>query len=1159
MALLPRLRLYRAEGNAAEAAEFFNELLPGRVVTVHYGDDRGMWHEREELASGADGDGHDMASLTLGATPARQRPAGRVYRFRAYPTEAELLQLVRAARRAARDADLVVSEPPYYMRDAEVLGDGATVSFGGAPGFYRRMARKAPPPGMSWIAAKTVTGETQKGDEITPGVGDVLWGESGLHGLSSGFIVPMELEVLDDFPLSGERSYEWLFEHIVEHGGTPEDVDQVDGSNLACVEVVARAYQLVEETMGGMKVGGVEHYIGRSNQSARRGVAVAPGLAKCATEQLAKETEIQKQRRKCFNLLGGYTAPQCTPERPSDLGDLLLPRVRGLHRQMEAPAGASAQEACSELSGRPCLHYDTSNDLPLRSDAPRFVSWPNLGNEPGWLADRLGPRDRCSLLDLDHALLLPPRSFDAVAEEGGGPTLYMDPVLERDCALYIESVKSGISRGVFVPGKTRVEGVGVFFVAEDFLIRMVLDCRRSNQRFQPSPPVSLFSAAGFADLEVPLGTSLYFAGVDVQSAFYQRKLPAYLRPLFCLPVVAAGELGVGELDGHRVAPWARLYPQLAAAPMGWSWALYFAQRARERALDQRPPAHSLYVDNALVVGTDREEVARVRQLASQTLEAAGLAVHDESDAAEAMVMLGRQLEGRPARATLAPRRFWKLRLGIGFLLQRRPWVTSRDIDHLLGHCTFAALCRRESLGCFGAVYGFVQQGYQRARPLWASARKELMIFRGILIALEARLDAPWSPQVVVADACETGRASAPAAWGVADVAAAGRWHERWRFRRAREGDGTLRPRDRAARTAAAALLEADPSHAALRGESSKNFPDVSAHYLRRSKWKLMRYVPTFRKVPMHREEARGDLHAVKLILSGADSWGKKHAVFGGNLALALALSKGLRGAAAETAHAGAATGCATGPGCSVARAARRSCGASRDSGRVPRSLAPRVRLARAVGLLTRRLEARPFLPSFAPPTSAAVPTRELLGSGGQARGTTRQLSIAETAALGKRSRHQYRNLLEQFLMASELPTLGAAAPLLDAAVVRFFDELYLAGKAASTGEKLIAAIAMRVPDYQFKGRLRLCRIGGKKEMALYWLLMVDTYLRPGEAFRLTKGQMVPSQAEMPNVTIHISPDYLKRPAQAVWSPMTTAARAYCMRANVELHVQRNSV
>eukprot|EP00959_Pyramimonas_sp_CCMP1952_P350746 7348627-Pyramimonas_sp.AAC.1 len=64
--------------------------------------------------------------------------------------------------------------------------------------------------------------------------------------------------------------------------------------------------------------------------------------------------------------------------------------------------------------------------------------------------------------------------------------------------------------------------------------------------------------------------------------------------------------------------------------MGWSWALFFVQKAHERTLGQhdalRPerravdfapvpspleePIHSLCVDNALVVGTDREAVTK---------------------------------------------------------------------------------------------------------------------------------------------------------------------------------------------------------------------------------------------------------------------------------------------------------------------------------------------------------------------------------------------------------------------------------------------------------------------------------------------------------------------------------------------------------------------
>eukprot|EP00959_Pyramimonas_sp_CCMP1952_P111817 2338899-Pyramimonas_sp.AAC.1 len=61
--------------------------------------------------------------------------------------------------------------------------------------------------------------------------------------------------------------------------------------------------------------------------------------------------------------------------------------------------------------------------MPLRPRVPRLVGWPQLGKESGWLADRLAPADRRSLLGLDRALLLPPASFDAVVEKGGGPSL----------------------------------------------------------------------------------------------------------------------------------------------------------------------------------------------------------------------------------------------------------------------------------------------------------------------------------------------------------------------------------------------------------------------------------------------------------------------------------------------------------------------------------------------------------------------------------------------------------------------------------------------------------------------------------------------------------------------------------------------------------------
>ena len=164
-------------------------------------------------------------------------------------------------------------------------------------------------------------------------LGDLVYDSHGTRYRDfSSSVRAMRQEPIDDFPLAGERSAAWLYRYILEHGGTPDarhtkwmqeqsiqrdsgaahlhdmlglaleiflTFDQVDAGNLAGVEVIARAYQLLEETSGMMKIEGLEHYVGRARGGAtRRGIALAPGMARYATEQLAKETEITKQRRK---------------------------------------------------------------------------------------------------------------------------------------------------------------------------------------------------------------------------------------------------------------------------------------------------------------------------------------------------------------------------------------------------------------------------------------------------------------------------------------------------------------------------------------------------------------------------------------------------------------------------------------------------------------------------------------------------------------------------------------------------------------------------------------------------------------------------------------------------------------------------------------------
>ena len=142
----------------------------------------------------------------------------------------------------------------------------------------------------------------------------------------------MTSEPLEDFPLSGDRSLQWLFEYVRDHGGTFDsrhtkwlleqgiekdsmasvvhDVlgsaleislvfDQVDGSNLACLEIIGRLYQTIEETCGPLVIEGLHHYLGKDQGAGfRRGIALAPQLARHAVDMQSKETAILKERRK---------------------------------------------------------------------------------------------------------------------------------------------------------------------------------------------------------------------------------------------------------------------------------------------------------------------------------------------------------------------------------------------------------------------------------------------------------------------------------------------------------------------------------------------------------------------------------------------------------------------------------------------------------------------------------------------------------------------------------------------------------------------------------------------------------------------------------------------------------------------------------------------
>ena len=230
------------------------------------------------------------------------------------------------------------------------------------------------------------------------------------------------------------------------------------------------------------------------------------------------------------------------------------------------------------------------------------VAWPQVGNRPGQLVGRLPEADQVRLLGQGGCaddFVRGEGVFDQTVREEGRPTLYGDPGL-KDRDKYVEFIRDGCKRGVFRFGRKHVESVSVFFVTKkDGTLRLIIDCRRSNQRFHRPPSVNLFSAAGFGEIRCEPGRELFYGEVDVKNAFYQHGLPRWLSEFFCLPFVTGSELqsmGVDTLDGCRLEPGERVYAQLAVAPMGWNWALYLVQAAHTHILARAVAANRRAVE-----------------------------------------------------------------------------------------------------------------------------------------------------------------------------------------------------------------------------------------------------------------------------------------------------------------------------------------------------------------------------------------------------------------------------------------------------------------------------------------------------------------------------------------------------------------------------------
>ena len=105
-----------------------------------------------------------------------------------------------------------------------------------------------------------------------------------------------------------------------------------------------------------------------------------------------------------------------------------------------------------------------------------------------------------------------------------------------------------------------------------------------------------------------------------------------------------------------------------------------------------------------------------------------LKVHETEVQCEKASVLGIVLDGRMLETRAREVRLRRVRSAIGTAL-RSGRMSGRELEVLLGHCTFLALVKRPLLSCFHASYRYVQSTYWTKTVLWNSVVQELTHFR----------------------------------------------------------------------------------------------------------------------------------------------------------------------------------------------------------------------------------------------------------------------------------------------------------------------------------------------------------------------------------------------------------------------------------------------
>lgn len=502
-----------------------------------------------------------------------------------------------------------------------------------------------------------------------------------------------------------------------------------------------------------------------------------------------------------LNVLAGCTNSLNSKKKPTRVQRRALQHISDAFKDVSVvhecdPGRSSLDDLCS--SSR--LYQVDRSDVV--SYARELVSWPKVETSPIPLERCLPVADIEWLATWRQHMLKPEGSCD---NPNSPKRPYMDPILKHKQNDYENFIRELRQRHMikFKLDTSDAGDLGIFFVRKkNGSQRLIFDTRILNNKFLDPPSTDLPSADAFTRVEMPENQPFYIGSGDLANAFYTLSVPDDLGRMFTLPAVRADRIGIDEVDGNTLRPGTMVCPYLIVLPMGWSWALHLCQSVMMHAIsqsgfcsqqiisDKRAPvrisnsddmACGGYVDNFVVIGTDPEAVNAGLARISERLRSLGLTVHEEEPASLHATFVGLDFNGSSGVVSLKPQRILNLQKAIRELLLRN-FASGDLLQLILGHITWALMCRREGLSILKSCYAFVHQNQSKACRLWPSVRFELDLIASLLPLFRTKLNVGWSDDICASD-------SSPFGYGICHrkgerevIQAVGSQSERWRFR-----------------------------------------------------------------------------------------------------------------------------------------------------------------------------------------------------------------------------------------------------------------------------------------------------------------------------------------------------------------------------------------